>query len=254
MSVIVTRGVVLRYANYRETSRILTLFSRDLGRVTVSAKGCLRPKCRERAATEMLTLGEYTLSERAGRYYLNAAGIENAFYNLRLDLDRLACASYFADLVRCTLNDGDPQPELFDLLTAALQALCNAALPVGVVRAVFEAKAMDTLGFRPELDACAACGASLGDKLALSAEAGGTVCENCRADHPDAKPLLGGAAAFLRQAADWDMERLAVLKPSEYILNNLEQAFRPFVQWHLERTCKLDDFMDKLKEPVIPLP
>lgn len=249
MGILVTRGIVLRYATYRETSRILTLFSRDVGRITVSAKGCMRPKSRERAATELFTLGEYTLSERAGRYYLNAASIEDAFYNLRLDLDRLACASYFADLIRCVLNDADPQAELFDLLAASLNALCDAKLHSDVVRVVFEAKVMDALGMRPELDACASCGGPLSDKLWLSAEAGGIVCETCRSSQPDSKTLLPGAATFLRQALEWDMDNLGVLKPGDYILESLEQAFRPFVRWHLERTCKLDDFIDKLREP-----
>lgn len=249
MGVLVTRGIVLRYANYRETSRILTLFSRDLGRITVSAKGCLRPKSRERAATELFTLGEYTLSERTGRYYLNSASIENAFYNLRLDLDRLAVASYFADLIRCVLNDEDPQAELFDLLALSMSALCDAKLDSDIVRAVFEIKALDVLGLRPELSQCAACGAELGEKMWISAEAGGAVCEACHGSQPDGKPLLSGAAAFLRQSLDWEMDRLGVLKPGDYILNNLEQSFRPFVRWHLERTCRLDDFIDKLREP-----
>jgi DNA repair protein RecO (recombination protein O) len=247
MSVLVTKGIVLRYANYRETSRILTLFSRDLGRITVSAKGCMRPKCRERAATEMFTLGEYTLSERAGRYYLNGASIEDPFYNLRLDIDRLAYGAYFTDICRSVLNEGDPQPELFDLLAAALKALCQDSAATDYVRLFFEAKAMDILGFRPEVESCAACGSPLGEKLWFSISAGGTVCGECIKSVDDGKPMLPGAAAFLRQVMDWEISRMAVLKPSEFVLNNLDQTFRPFLAWHLERTYKLDGFMNKLK-------
>lgn len=247
MGVLVTRGIVLRHVNYRETSRILTLFSRDTGRITVSAKGCMRPKCRERAATEMFTLGEYTLSERAGRYYLNSAFIENAHYNLRLDIDRLALATYFTELYESVLNEEEPQPELFDQLAAMLKALCDEKSDPELVRLFFEVKAMDILGFRPELSSCAACGGDLKDKIWFSVSHGGTVCENCRLEAADAKPMLPGAAAFLRHVIDWDADRMNVLKLDKVILGSLEQTWRPFLKWHLERTYKLDGFMEKLK-------
>ena len=247
MSVIVTNAIVLRYANYRETSRILTLFSQDVGMITVSAKGCMRPKCRERAATEMFTLGEYTLSEKMGRYYLNAASIEDAFYNLRLDIDRLAYAAYFTDICRSVLNEGDPQPELFGLLVSALKALCQDNIDPDFARLFFEAKSMEILGFRPEVETCAACGSPLGDKIWFSIMAGGAICEECKKSVDDGRPMLPGAAAFLRQVMDWEPSRMNVLKPSELILNNLEQTFRPFLAWHLERTYKIDGFINKMK-------
>lgn len=247
MAVHVTRGVVLRYANYRETSRILTVFSRDLGLVTVSAKGCMRPKCRERAATEMFTLGEYTLSERAGRYYLNAASIENAFYALRLDIDRLALATYFSELCQSVLNEGEPQGELFDLLERMLAALCDEKIDAELARLFFEARAMDILGFRPEVSACAACGEPLGEKVWFSLPAGGAVCARCREGIPDCRPMLPGSAAFLRHVLDWDVERLGVLKPAAPVMDDLARVWRPFVKYHLERNYKLDGFMEKMK-------
>lgn len=243
----VTRGIVLRYVNYRETSRILTLFSRELGKITVSGKGCLRPKSRERAATEMFTLGEYTLSERTGRYYLNSACIENAFYNLRLDIDRLALAAYFAELCESVLNEEEPQPELFDLLSSMMGALCNDKASLELIRFFFEVKSMDLLGFRPEVSSCSSCGADLKEKVWFSATAGGAVCENCRLEAPDAKLMLPGSIAFLRHVLDWDVERMSVLKPAEAVMEDLERTWRPFLKWHLERTYKIDGFMDKLK-------
>lgn len=247
MGVLVTRGIVLRAVNYRESSRILTVFSRDRGRITVSAKGCLRPKCRERAATEQFTLGEYGLTERTGRYYLNTACIEDAFYNLRLDIDRLAHAAYFVELCESVLNEEEPQGELFDLLALMLKSLCDGKINLEMVRLFFEVKAMDILGFRPEVSSCAACGGDLKDKLWFSVTAGGAVCENCRLEAADGKPMLPGTAAFLRQVLDWDTERMSVLKPAAAVMENLEQAWRPFLKWHLEKTYKIDGFMDKLK-------
>lgn len=225
----------------------MTLFSRDLGRITVSAKGCLRPKCRERAATEMFTLGEYTLAERAARYYLNAASIENAHYNLRLDIDRLALASYFTELCESVLNEEEPQIELFDLLSAMLAALCDDKTDPELARLFFEVKAMDILGFRPEVSACAACGGELNEKAFFSVAAGGAVCASCRLEATDAKAVMPGTLAFLRHVLDWDTDRMNVLKPAGSVMEEIERAWRPFLKWHLEKTCRADWFMEKIK-------
>jgi DNA repair protein RecO (recombination protein O) len=248
MGVLVTRAIVLRLANYRETSRMLTLFSRDRGRISVSAKGCRRPKCRERSATELYTLGEYTLSDRAGRYCLNSASIEDAHYGLRLDISRLAHAAYFAELCESVLNEEEPQAELFELLAAMLGALCQDGADLELTRLFFEVKSMDILGFRPEVSRCAACGGEWKDKAWFSVSAGGTVCGNCRMEVQDAKPMLPGSAALLRQVLEWDTGRMSVLKPAGAVMENLDLVWRPFLKWHLEKTYKLDGFMDKLKD------
>lgn len=249
MALLVTQAIVLRYVNYRETSRILTVFSRDLGKLTVSAKGCMRPKSRERAAAEMLVAGEYTLSERSGRYTLTAAQVTEAFYPLRLDLDRLAHATYFAELCESVLGDEDPQPALYDLLRECLSALCRAEVPCEVVRAFFEVRAMDILGFRPELSACAGCGAVLAVPQWFSAEAGGILCVECKPEMPDAKTILPGTVAFLRQLLGWQSERIGVLRPADAVLRDMGKTWRPFLRWHLERSYRLDDFIDKLDQP-----
>ncbi len=248
MALCVTQGIVLRSVNYRETSRILTLFSRDLGRLTVSAKGCLRPKSPDRAATEMLVAGEYTLSERGGRCTLTAGQLTNAFYPLRMDLDRLAHATYYAQFCESVLNDEEPQPELYDLLDVCLRALCRADVVGDVVRAFFEVRAMDVLGFRPELTACASCGAAVATPQWFSAESGGVICADCRPQTPDAKPILPGTVAFLRQLLTWESDRIGVLKPAEAVLRDLTQTWRPFLRWHLERGYRLDEFLDKLEQ------
>ncbi len=195
-------------------------------------------------------MGEYGLSERACRYYLNTACIENAHYNLRFDIDRLAMATYFCELCESVLNEEEPQPELFDLLAAMLAALCDQKTDPQIARIVFEAKAMDLLGFRPEVSSCAACGGVLPEKLWFSTAAGGLICEACKAEASDARPILPGAAAFLRQVLAWEIERINVLKPAPAVLESLEQAWRPFIKWHLEKTYRIDGFLDKFRNTV----
>ena len=45
MPSVTTQGIVLRYANYREHDRMLTILSPDYGRIDALSRGCRRPNC-----------------------------------------------------------------------------------------------------------------------------------------------------------------------------------------------------------------
>ena len=74
MANLVLKGLVLRAADYQESSKILTVLTDARGKITVSAKGALRRSSRIAAASQPFAYAEMTLSESRDRYYLNEAG------------------------------------------------------------------------------------------------------------------------------------------------------------------------------------
>lgn len=239
-------AVVLRYANYRESSRMVTFFTREKGRIPAAAKGALRPKSALRGATELMTRGNYTLSCGRGRYVITAAQVTRGHMQLSCDIEKLACAVYLRDFCEAVLTEEDPQPALFDLLCACLDALCAPESDYRSVRLYFEVRALDILGFQPELSSCAECGCDLPKEAWLSPAAGGLVCPACREKQGDAQPLLGGTLSVLRRMQGWDPARLAVLRGNDAIERNLQTAWRPYLSYYLERNFTLGDFLDKL--------
>jgi len=87
-------GVVLRYANYRDNDRMLTLFTREAGLVSVCARGCRRPKSPLAAAGEAFVYGEFSIFEgRGGKRMLDSFALLESFYPIREDIARLAGGS-----------------------------------------------------------------------------------------------------------------------------------------------------------------
>ncbi|MDD3243626.1 MAG: DNA repair protein RecO [Eubacteriales bacterium] len=239
-------AVVLRRADYRESSRMVTLFARSHGRISAAAKGAMRPKSTLKAATELFFQGSFLLSQSRGRYVIASAQARKPHLELSADLEKLACAVYLRDFCEAVLTEGEAQDELYELLCVCLDALCREESDPRSVRLFFEVRAMELLGFQPEMAACAECGGSLEGEAWLSAAAGGLVCPRCLEKLGDGKLLLGGTVAMLRRMQTWDAARLSVLRSHETIERNLAQAWTPYLAYYLERNFRLEGFLDKL--------
>ena len=92
-----TMALVLRGVDYKESDKILTLFTRELGKVTVSARGCRKRGSPLAAGCQLLCWSEMVLYDYNGRWSVKEAATERQFRGVRDDLDKLALACYFAE-------------------------------------------------------------------------------------------------------------------------------------------------------------
>ena len=117
------QGIVLRVSDYNDHDALLTVLTRKHGKLTIKARGLRRKNSPLTAACQLLAYGEFTLFERGGQYSINEAQVLNLFQNLRGDLERLALASYFAQVAEVLSQEDYPTPELQSLLLNCLYAL-----------------------------------------------------------------------------------------------------------------------------------
>lgn len=192
MPLIRTQGIVLRARALGEHDRLVTLYTRDLGRLTAVARGARRVRSRFGAALELFTWGEAVGFERDGRELvrLDHFDIHRSFRRLREDLDRLAHGARMVEAVLRLTGERDPQPPCFALLLRALRALETGAATR--VPLAFTLRFLDLLGHRPRLDRCVGCGRAAGilgsGGMGFDTGRGGLVCAACR-------PRGGGVAA-----------------------------------------------------------
>lgn len=202
--------MVLRHVRQGDTSHVVTLFTRDHGKVAVLAKGSRKPGSRFGAGLDLFQLTHIQYRERAGRdlVFLDACEVRRAFSRLAEDLTAYASAAVCAELVDRLAPDGAPSEEIFDLLLEAFVALADTApLPEAEqLRAValpvaFQLRVMDQLGVAPELTGCVTCGNSdWGGSASLSPRRGGLICRRCRAAE-GGRRLGSETVAFLRTSA-----------------------------------------------------
>lgn len=182
MPAITTRGIVLRFANYRDHDRMLTILTPELGRVDVLARGCRRPRSPLLPASELFVHGEFVLYQHNERCTLTSCSLEDSFYPLRLEPYRLTCASYMTALCAAAAQPGQSARELYALL---LKGLYYLAYDQGVdaleTTTAFLLLFADATGYRPRLSRCAHCRVPLdlsaGGRVDIAA--GGLCCPNC---------------------------------------------------------------------------
>lgn len=177
---VATQGVVLREAAYQEADKILTVLTRDLGKLTVRARGCRRRNNRLTAAAQLLVYSDLTLSQRGDRWELAEADPQRTFWTVRQDLGKLALACYFAEVTERVCQEGEAAETLLSLLLNSLYALNNLEKPQSLVKAVFELRLLAFLGLSPLLDGCAVCGALQPEEPLLHLQEGVLCCTACR--------------------------------------------------------------------------
>ncbi len=215
MALLRTQGVVLRARDLGEHDRLVTLYTRDAGRLTGVAQGARRLRSRFGGALELFTWGDVVGFEREGRdlVRLDHFDIRRSFRRLREDLERLGQGARMVEAVARLTAERDPHPAGFALLLRGLRALEDG--PPARVQLAFTLRLLDLLGHRPRLDRCVGCGRPLGTvEIAFDPSQGGAVCARCGA--PGALPVSPRTVGVLRglQAAPWDARLRARIAPA----------------------------------------
>lgn len=230
MALVNTRAVVLQSFAYSDTSKILRLFSPELGVRSVIAKGARQPRSRFGGVLEPFSEGaaQFYLKEGRDLHTLGGFDLLRSRQAIGRSLGAFAGASLMAELVMRFATE-EPNPPLFGALTRSLDEL--TACPPDQAPQVALAGAWQVvalLGYEPQLEACVGCGseAVAGEATRFDVEAGGVACTRCR---PHGRVVSGAARKALQQMiADSTPDPVA---PGE--LSVLRALLRAFLNVHL---------------------
>ena len=242
-----TTGIVLREVNYKESDKILTLLTRDGGKMTVSARGCRRKNSPIAAVSQLLCFSDLTLYEYRGRWHIHEGEILREFRRVRSDLTRLSLGAWFAELTEAVTPEGEESQPVLRLLLNALYALDELNKPEALVKAAFELKLMALIGYEPQLTLCPVC-----DREPESPRfhlGQGTVhCAGCRAKlGPGVSlPLDEDALAAMRYIIYGDEKRLFSFRLSLQGQKKLSDATEAYVLTQLERGFRTLDFYKQI--------
>ena len=194
-------GIVLRHADYRENDRMLTLLT-PRGRVDALSRGCKRPKSPLLPASEVFVLGNYELVTAKGRAIVANCLLRDSFYNLRLDIDKLACAAYMANICEATVQPDENAQRPFLLLARALGYLSYHDYAPRAVLSAFLLHYAVAMGYKPRLNHCVVCGQAIepGAGALFDIEQGGVVCPACADSMTRGAALKSDELAWLREA------------------------------------------------------
>ena len=177
-------AIVLRTVEFSETSLIVTLLTRDLGRVSAIAKGARRPKGPFEGALDLLAVCRVVVLRKSSDSLdlLTEAKLHKRFRGGERSLERVYGGYYMAEMLRLLTDDHDPHPDVYDLTIRTLQQIDGSG-EVGSSLTYFDAQILRMLGHSPGTDLCTDCGSEVkcSGRIAFSLTSGGIVCDQCRA-------------------------------------------------------------------------
>ncbi len=240
-----TKGIVLRETEYNDADLLLTVLTRDLGLVTLKARGARRSRCQWKSACQLLAYSAFTVFGYRERFTIDEAEPVEQFLALRGNIELLSLGMYFAQAAELLSQEDCPNPALLSLLLNSLYTLCQGQKPQLQVKAAFELKAACLAGFAPALSGCAFCGAPEPDRFNLTQ--GVLQCHGCGTQAKGLQlPVGPGTLAAMRHIAWGEDKRLFAFRLGEASLKELGGLTEAFLITQLEHSFPTLDFYKSL--------
>ncbi len=237
MALISAEGIVLRSHALGDTSRIVTVYTRDHGLRKVVAKGARKTPSRFGYALEPLSRSRLVFYHKPDRdlHLLSQAEVLDPVGSRLSDLTRLAHAQAALEIVDRLVWGEEPHPELYDLLRQTLAGCVRAPLAaLPAVTLAFQLQLAGLLGYRPRLDACAGCGGPLSPRRLFSAARGGLLCDPCASREGGGITLsadaLAGLALLLSRPVEEAGDFVEVRRGAELL-----KVVEAFLRMHFEK-------------------
>lgn len=237
---------MVRVTEYKERDSLLTLLTRDYGRITVKAKSLRRKNSPMAVACQLLALSEFTLFVYRNEYIVNDAHIVELFQGLREDLQKLSLATYMAQVVSLISQEDVPNTDLQPMMLNCLFGLSKLGIPENKVKAVFELRCACMAGFMPDLSGCSCCDTESADLFDVNE--GHLVCGVCRSAESAGirMPVSQGMLAAMRYICFCDPKKIFAFYLNDEAMLSLSQVTEAFLVTQLERGFSALDFYKSL--------
>lgn len=238
-----TKAIVLRTVEFSETSLIVTLLTRDFGRIGAIAKGARRAKGPFEGSLDLLAVCRVVVIRKSSDSLdlLTEAKLLRRFRGGERSLERTYGGYYVAEMLRLLTDEHDPQADLYDLTIHTLEQIDGVG-DVPSSLAYFDAQALRIVGHSPGIDDCTHCGSRIEAKsrVAFSMEAG-VVCEACR-------PRQRSTISIRRQVIDelrnlQRQDRRLPIQINGAIYGELRAVLNRYIQYFLGVAPRMQTFL-----------
>jgi DNA repair protein RecO (recombination protein O) len=237
-----TRALVLNSIRWKESSKIVTLYSRELGKIKVIARGALRNKNAFAGKLETLCLLDVIINQKESRslQILNEADLFSSFNQMRNNLEAYGFGLAILEIINQVFEDLQADQIFFDFTVEMLETIMIISQPENVL-IYFLLKLSSYLGFKPHLDKCISGSTEkCAEIVYLSMTEGHVFCSNCNMVSENPLRLKKEDFFCLKNLQKINHRRLRIWEnvPSEP--KRLIRILLSYINFHLERELHID--------------
>lgn len=238
-------GIVIRSIPYGESNSIVTLFTKEVGKITAMARGAKKPRSRLAAVTQLFTYGLFLIRKGRGMGTLEQGEAIDSMRHIREDLEATAYTSYIVELVDRLTEDTERIYGIYDLLYEALHAI-NEQYDPEAISLFVEWKMLPVGGIHPTLHECTICHATEGE-FAFSFREIGFLCHRCFHSDPYAVRITPNQLKLIRTFYTVPISRVGGLTLKKETKQFMKKIVRTVYDEQVGIRLKARSFLDQLE-------
>ena len=210
-------GIIVSEVDYKESSKIINLYTKEYGIIGVLARGAKRLKSSLSGVTSKLTYGYFYLNYKEnGLSILTEVDVIESFKNIKKDLLKISYASFLTELVTQVYKHENSN-NIYEIYLNGLKKIEYNMDPMVIVN-IIELKLLDNLGIKPVIDSCVSCGST--DIVTISSYKGGLLCNNCLGNE---KIVHNKTIKLIRLFYYVDISKIDKIEISDVIKNEINE-------------------------------
>jgi DNA repair protein RecO (recombination protein O) len=239
-------AIVIRANDYGETNKIITLYTREWGKIGVMARGAKKPNSRLSSITQLFTHGDFLVQRGAGLGSLQQGEMVTSMRGIGEDIFLTAYASYIVELTDKCTEEKKPNPFHFELLYQTLNFM-NEGYDPDVLMNIYEMKMLNVMGLYPVLNQCSVCGSTDGH-FSFSIREGGFICHRCLEHDPYHLKISQAAVKLLRIYYYFDLSRLGNISVKNETKQELKKIIGAYYDEYSGLHLKTKKFLDSMEK------
>lgn len=234
-------GIIVNEIPYKETSKILTVFTKD-GMIGIVSRGCKKIKSPLRAVSNKLTYGVFHINYRQNLSTLIEVDIINTLNQIRKDITKISYVSFLTNLT-IQVYKHESNKDIYDLYINSILKINEGYDPL-VICNILELKLLDYLGIKPIIDRCSVCG-NTNDIVTISSYKGGYLCNHC---HGNEKIYNTKTIKLIRMFYYVDISKINKTDISLNIKNEINEFIDDYYNRYTGLFLKSKDFLKNINK------
>lgn len=241
-----TEGIILKTQDYGETHKLVTIYTKDIGKLTAISRGANKPKSRLSAVSQVFIQGEFLLYVTKGLCTLQQGQIIESHRKIREDIEKTAYAAYIVELSDRLLEEKQSDIFIYQQLVETLKWI-NDTDDFYVPLMMYEMKLFHKGGFAPIVRHCVNCGKNQ-PPYVFSILEGGILCAACAAIDPHAYKLNNAMVRLLDIFLHVEIERIGDINIKKENLKLLRHLLDSYYDRYGGYTLKSKRFLNQLEK------
>jgi len=240
-----TEGIVLKSTEYEEADKIVTIYTKNYGKITAIAKGVRKTKSKFGSSLEILTLSIFLIHKGRNIDIVSQTEILESFFTTSKEVIKFAFAANCVEIINKLTEEREINIGLFNLLKEVLHYLKETNDPK-LLTLSFKWQIMSILGYRPLLNHCCRCNKSIEDQkeMYFNIKEGGLVCNNCIVkDKEECVKVSIYFNKLVRKILITPLTTISNATIPDKKIKELEKISDLYIAYHSEKNFKTDRFL-----------